>query len=211
MTDLTLVVGDRNLSSWSLRPWLALKMAGADFKEILIRLRQPATKTDIARYSPSGRVPVLIHGGCHIWESLAICEYVAELFPGTPLWPEDRRLRAVARSVAMEMHAGFPELRKHMPMDVARRRSDAGRTPEVMADIQRITTLWADCRGQYGEGGPFLFGAFTIADAMYAPVATRFMTYAVTLDREAETYVRALISLPPMQSWYAAAAAEVAA
>ncbi|KAF0119053.1 MAG: hypothetical protein FD149_252 [Rhodospirillaceae bacterium] len=208
MTNLTLVIGDRNLSSWSLRPWLTLKMADAIFKEIHVRLYTPDTKTEIAQYSPSGKVPVLIHGPLHIWESLAICEYVAELFPEARLWPMDPAARALARATATEMHGGFTELRKHMPMDVTNRRPGEGRTPEVANDIQRITTLWTECRRQFGTRGPFLFGAFSIADAMYAPVATRFVTYDVMLDEECARYVRTLLALPPMQAWIAAAEQE---
>ena len=208
MTALTLVVGDRNLSSWSLRSWLTLKMAGAVFKEIPVRLRQPDTKTEIAKYSPTGKVPVLIHGSLRIWESLAICEYVAEMFPEAHLWPADAATRALARATATEMHGGFTDLRKAMPMDVGARRPGEGLTPEVADDIRRITTLWSECRERFGAHGPFLFGDFSIADAMYAPVATRFVTYDVTLDDDCARYVRTLLALPPMQAWIAAAAQE---
>lgn len=145
-----------------------------------------------------------------MWESLAICEYVAELFPTAGLWPEDRHARAAASSIAAEMHAGFSDLRKHMPMDIARRYLDARWTANVAADIRRVTTLWTECRARYGAEGPFLFGTFTIADAMYAPVATRFITYTVALEEEAQAYVQTLLALSPLQSWMASATTEVA-
>lgn len=205
--ELTLVIGDRNFSSWSLRSWLTLKMAGATFREVLIPLRKPYTKAAIAEYSPSGKVPVLIHDRVHVWDSLAICEYIAEMFPAAYLWPKEWRTRAVARSVAAEMHADFSDLRRHMPMDIAHRYNLCAKTlPEgVRADIQRIMTVWATCRQQYGHDGPFLFGPFTIADAMYAPVVTRFVTYAIALDDELQAYTQALLALPFLQSWIIAA------
>ncbi|MEO5373264.1 MAG: glutathione S-transferase family protein [Alphaproteobacteria bacterium] len=211
MDDLTLVIGDRNISSWSLRPWLALKMAGATFAEETVRLRRPETKTEIAARSPSGRVPLLRHGALAVWESLAICEYVNELFPAAHLWPEARDARAVARAVANEMHAGFAPLRQNMPMDILGRKPGEGMTPEVADNIRRITGLWADCRGRFGRRGPFLFGGFTIADAMYAPVVTRFVTYGVALDPTAAAYVASITGLAPMKEWAAAAAAAAAA
>lgn len=211
MSELTLVIGDKNWSSWSLRPWLALKMAGATFREEKIRLRQPDTKANILAHSPSGKVPLLKDGDLLIWESLAICEYVADLFPAARLWPQDQTARAVARAVASEMHASFVELRKNMPMDMANAYPGQGLTPEVAADIARIEAIWADCRARFGkpsQQGPFLFGAFSVADAMFAPVASRFSTYAPPLSAEARAYMDAIWSLNPMQEWRKDALAE---
>jgi glutathione S-transferase len=195
----TLVVGTKRFSSWSLRPWLLLKMAGAAFDEVEIALRQPDTKQRILDWSPSGKVPLLVHGSLRIWDSLAICEYLAELFPG--LWPEDRTVRAQARSVAAEMHSGFMPLRQNCPMDIGAVTPMAEPLPEVAADIARIQALWADCRSRFGQGGPFLFGRFSVADAMYAPVVTRFRTYAIPLDAGSEAYCRAVEALPAMREW----------
>ncbi|MCA1992801.1 MAG: glutathione S-transferase family protein, partial [Coleofasciculus sp. S288] len=173
MTQLTLVIGNKNYSSWSLRPWLAIKQAGLNFTEVRIPLDMPTTHEEIRRYSPSGRVPVLLDGKLTVWESLAICEYVAERFAPT-LWPEDAAVRAVARSVSAEMHAGFVKLRENMPMDCRARYPGLGMNPGVQADIDRITTIWRECRNNFGTGGDFLFGQFAIADAMFAPVVSRF-------------------------------------
>ena len=174
MNDLTLVIGNKNYSSWSLRPWLALRHAGIPFTERLLLLFDENWKEAIAAVSPSGRVPVIQHGERTIWETLAILEYAHELYPEVGLWPEDRNARAVARAVANEMHAGFSALRTHMPMNL--RRLDLkgkGRGPGVADDIARICGIWRECRSRYGAGGDFLFGAFGAADAMYAPVVTR--------------------------------------
>lgn len=205
MTDLMLVIGNKAYSSWSLRPWLALMHTGQPFEEVVIPLRQPETKADILRHSPAGKVPVLRHGDLVIWDSLAIGEYLAETFPAAGLWPADPAVRAVARSISAEMHAGFAEVRRHMSMDLKRRRPGVGRTPEVEAEIARITQIWRDARGRFGGDGPFLFGAFSIADAMYAPVCTRFVTYAVSLDPVSQAYVDSVLALPAMQAWTAAA------
>ncbi|MDA8230854.1 MAG: glutathione S-transferase family protein [Magnetospirillum sp.] len=204
---LTLVIGTRRLSSWSLRPWLALRMAGAAFKEIEIALRQPDTKARILEFSPSGKVPLLIHGDVKVWDSLAICEYAHELFPGAGLWPDDAKARAVARAVAAEMHSGFPNLRSVCAMDVCATTPLGEVPPEVAAETGRIRAVWADCRQRFGakatgkNAGPFLFGRFTIADAMYAPVVTRFTTYALPQDATSQAYCDAIWGLPPMRSW----------
>jgi len=206
MADFTLYIGNRNYSSWSLRGWLMVKASGITFEEILIRLRQPNTKAEVLRHSPSGRVPALVHGEASVWESLAIGEYLAELFPDANLWPGDRAARAVARSVSTEMHAGFTALRTHFPMNVRSSFANRASTPDVQADIDRITAIWHDCRSRFGQDGPFLFGAaFSNADAMYAPVVSRFRTYKVDLDAEAQAYCDAVWSWPPMQEWAAAA------
>jgi len=176
MSPLTLVIGNKNYSSWSLRPWLAMKQAGLDFAEIRIPLDTPETHARILQYSSAGRVPVLIHNDLTIWDSLAIGEYLAEQFPGRWL-PEERRARAIARSVSAEMHSGFSDLRQHMPMDCRARLPGQGRASGVQSDIARITEIWNTCRQQFGAKGDFLFGQFTFADAMYAPVVSRFITY----------------------------------
>ena len=205
-----LVIGSKRFSSWSLRAWIALKQAGIAFDEVVIALRRPETARQVAEYSPSGKVPYLRDGEVAVWDSLAICEYVAEMLPGAYLWPEDRDARALARSVAAEMHAGFPDLRQHLSMDVARTYPTPDLPEGARKDIARIQALWADCRDRFGTAGegPFLFGAFTLADAMYAPVATRFRTYGIKLDPVSETYVAAIMALPDMEEWIAAARLE---
>jgi glutathione S-transferase len=206
MADFTLYIGNKNYSSWSLRGWLMAKAAGITFEEVLIRLRQPNTKAEVLRHSPSGRVPALVHGEISIWESLAIGEYLAELFPDAQLWPESRAARAVARSVSTEMHAGFSALRTHFPMNMRSSFPNRASTPEVQADVDRITSIWHDCRTRFGKDGPFLFGGtFGNADAMYAPVVSRFRTYKVELDAGAQAYCDAVWSWPPMQEWATAA------
>lgn len=202
-----LVIGDKNLSSWSLRPWLALRVAGLPFAELSIRLGQPESKAGILRYSPSGKVPCLIEGDLLIWDSLAICEYAAELAP--ELWPADAAARAEARAVSAEMHSGFTALRQNMPMNVCAEKPGVGRTPETEADIERIVALWESCRARHRAAGPFLFGTFSIADAMYAPVVWRFNTYAVAVPAAARAWMDAMKALPAMQEWRAAAAVEV--
>ncbi|NYZ17250.1 glutathione S-transferase family protein [Azospirillum sp. RWY-5-1] len=208
MSDLTLILGSKAYSSWSLRPWLALKQTGLPFAELVIPLRQPDTRARILEHSPAGKVPVLRHGDLTVWDSLAICEYVAELAPEAALWPADPAARAIARAVSAEMHAGFQALRSSMPMDLKRRAPGEGMTDATATDIARITALWADCRARFGEGGPFLFGRFSIADAMYAPVVTRFDTYAVALDSTARAYADAVLALPAMRDWTDAGRAE---
>lgn len=185
-----------------------MKQVGLDFAEIRIPLDLPETRQQISRYSPSGRVPVLIHDDLTVWDSLAICEYLAETFPNYRWLPEDRVARAIARSVSAEMHAGFPQLRQHMPMDCRSRLPGQGMAPGVQEDINRITTIWRDCRQKFGAEGNFLFGGFTIADAMFAPVTCRFVTYGVKLDSVSVAYVEAVQALPAMQEWLAIASAE---
>jgi glutathione S-transferase len=206
MADFTLYIGNKNYSSWSLRGWLMAKAAEITFEEVLIRLRQPNTKAEVLRRSPSGRVPALVHGEVSIWESLAIGEYLAELYPDAGLWPKDRGARAVARSVSTEMHAGFSALRTHFPMNVRSSFANRASTPEVQADVDRITAIWHDCRSRFGGDGPYLFGSiFGNADAMYAPVVSRFRTYKVALEPSAQAYCDAVWSWPPMQEWAAGA------
>lgn len=208
MADLTLTIGNKNYSSWSLRPWLAAKMGGIAFDEVLIRLYVPGSKEEILSHSAAGKVPVLHHGAVTVWESLAICEYLAEAFPGAGLWPEDRAARAAARAVATEMHGGFLALRRHLPMNIGRAPSVREIPGEVQADIDRVTAIWRDCRARYGRDGDFLFGPFTIADAMYAPVVSRFRSYCVGLGAVEDAYCATIMGSPPMQEWIAAATAE---
>ena len=203
-----LYIANKNYSSWSLRPWLLLKQAGIPFREVFVPVRTPGSRSLILKHSPAGRVPVLHDGNISVWESLAICEYLAEKFPDRKFWPVDPAARAVARSVASEMHAGFAALRTHMPMNTRKSMPGRGRNPEVLADIDRITALWKDCRQRHGRSGDFLFGHFTIADAMYAPVATRFQTYEVELDPVSAAYRDTILAMPAMRQWYAEAAAE---
>jgi glutathione S-transferase len=208
MSELTLVVGSKNYSSWSLRPYLALAHTGQPFREVVIALDEPDTAAKIAQYSPSGRVPALRHGELSIWDSLSICEYLAETFPQAKLWPEDKHARAIARSVVAEMHSSFSNLRQNMTMDIRSRKPGKGRAPGVAEDIARIQELWNDCRSRFGQGGPFLFGHFTIADAFYAPVVTRFVTYEVELDAVGQAYREAVLNLPAMKTWTEAALKE---
>ncbi len=208
MSDLTLIVGNKNYSSWSLRAWLALKYTGAPFQEIRLPLGTPEFRATLARYSPAGKVPALVHGAVRVWDSLAICEYLAEAFPAAKLWPADTGARALARAICAEMHAGFPALRQNMPMNLRRAIPGRALAADTGADIARVSAIWNDCRRRYGAAGPLLFGRFTIADAMYAPVALRFVTYRVPLDPVAQAYVDAVCALPATQEWIAAARAE---
>jgi glutathione S-transferase len=203
----TLVIGNKAYSSWSLRPWLLMKHAGIPFEEVKLSLYQPDAKQALLSHSGAGKVPVLRDGGETIWDSLAIAEYLAEKHPEKKLWPADAAARAQARSVSAEMHSGFANLRSQMPMNV-RRRIPRTPSPEVAADVARIQSIWSDCRSRFGAGGPFLFGAFSIADAMYAPVASRFHTYGVELAAPARAYAQALLALPAFQAWVADANAE---
>jgi glutathione S-transferase len=208
MTSLTLVIGNKNYSSWSLRPWLAMKYFGIEFEEIRIFLTQADSDLKIRQYSPSGKVPVLLHDSLVIWESLAICEYLAEEFPTWHWWPPEKKARAIARSISSQMHAGFEMLRLHMPMNCCARLPGFGRNPGVQEDIDRITRIWKECRQQFGADGDFLCGDFSIADAMFAPVVLRFVTYAVPLDATCRTYADTILALPALQSWLNDAASE---
>lgn len=211
-----LVIGNKNTSSWSLRPWLAMRHAGLPFSEVNINLRDADAKAQILAKSPSGKVPALLAGDRVVWDSLAILEFLAEAHPGADLWPRSRDARAQARCVAAEMHSGFQPLRQQCPMDFLARTPKTDLSEEVAADVRRIVALWGDCRRQFGAGGPFLFGAFSAADAMYAPVASRLRTYVPDLaaygdDGTARAYVEALFALPQMTAWEQGARAETAA
>jgi glutathione S-transferase len=193
-----LVIGNKNYSSWSLRPWIALKVLGLPFEERRIALYGPGSKEAILQFSPAGKVPVLIDEGTTVWDSLAILEYLAEKHGR--LWPADAAERARARSISAEMHSGFPNLRSHMSMNVRKRYPGKGRTPEVLQEIQRVDEIWSQAKQ------PFLFGPFGAADAMYAPVVLRFRTYGVTVSNRA--YYDSMLALPAMQEWIAAAGRE---
>lgn len=206
--DMTLIIANKNYSSWSLRPWLALKQHGAPFEEVRIALDRPDTRARILRHSPGGKVPALHHGDLTVWDSLAILEYLAERNPGAGLWPKDAEARAVARSVSAEMHAGFMPLRQALPMNCRRREKLAITDEAVIADIARIDALWTDCRRRFGAGGPFLFGRFSNADAMYAPVVSRLASYEVEVSETAQAYMRTVLDMPEMRAWYADAEAE---
>ncbi|CUW37392.1 putative Glutathione S-transferase [Magnetospirillum sp. XM-1] len=199
--SLTLVVGTKRWSSWSLRAWMALAATGAPFRQVHIELRQPDTKETILKWSPSGKIPMLDDGGVKVWDSLAICEYLAERFPEAKLWPEDREARAHARSISAEMHAGFVPLRSACPMDVVEDHPMAEIPDDVKADVARIDAIWSECRTRFGQGGPFLFGAFTNADAMYAPVVTRIRTYSLPVGPVTSAYCDAVMAHPAMQAW----------
>lgn len=208
MSELTLVIGSKNYSSWSLRPWIIMKQFGLHFQEICIPLYQPDTTEKIRQYSPSGRVPVLIHDDLIVWETLAICEYLSEIFPDDHWWPKDKSARAIARSISAEMHSGFQNLRQNMPMNCCAKLPGQGLTLAVQQDIDRITQIWQECRQQFNQEGDFLFGQFTIADAFFAPVVTRFLTYEVQLDTISRDYMQAIMALPAMQAWFEAAKKE---
>ncbi|MDX1575692.1 MAG: glutathione S-transferase family protein [Kiloniellales bacterium] len=211
MADFKIVLGNKNYSSWSLRGWLALKRCGVAFDEEVIPLYQDDWRARLLAVSPAGKVPVLLHGERTVWDSLAIVEYLAELFPEAGLWPDETGARALARAVSAEMHAGFAALRDDMPMNF-RGDVDAPRAPRggaaVEADIARVVELWRDCRARFGAGGPFLFGAFSAADAFYAPVAARFAAYHVDLPAPAADYRDTVLAWPDVEEWRQATIAE---
>jgi glutathione S-transferase len=207
-SGFTLVVGNKNYSSWSLRGFLVARAAGVFFDETLVRLSEPGSKRELLAHSPAGKVPVLKHGERVVWDSLAIVEYLAEIRPDAGLWPADSAARAHARSIAAEMHAGFQALRGHMPMNLRKSLPGRGRGRDVADDIERVRAIWRDCRTRFGADGPFLFGRFSAADAMYTPVATRFRTYAVELDENSQAYVDAVLARPDFLEWHAAALEE---
>jgi glutathione S-transferase len=208
-SNLTLVIGDKNYSSWSMRPWLALAAFDIPFNEITITLDQPDTVTRIARYSAAGKVPVLLGDNVAVWDSLAICEFAAEQFPDRHLWPQDAAARAVARSICAEMHAGFYGLRSAMPMDIAGRYPGQGHTPQAQADIGRICEIWENCLAEFGHHR-YLFGDFSIADAFFAPIVMRFRSYSVSLAPALQAYVERIIAHPAVARWIAAAEDETA-
>ena len=210
----TLVIGDKNLSSWSLRPWLALKQCGIPFAEERIRLRQPGSRAAILRHSPSGKVPALKTQWGVVWDSLAILEFLAERHPECGLWPDEMEARGAARSISAEMHSGFATLRNDMSMDLFARLPTPPIEGMLESDLRRIVAIWRDIRARFGKRGPFLFGGFSNADAMYVPVATRFRTYGVDLGRYGDdgtgaAYAATLLALPAMAEWTEGADAEI--
>ena len=204
---LTLVIGNKAYSSWSLRPWLLLKHGGVAFDEVRISLYRGDSAAPLARWSPTGKVPVLIDDGLAIADSLAIAEYAAERFPDRCGWPTATAARAIARAASAEMHSSFAALRNEMPFNCRSRRR-VTLSPAAAQDVQRVQELWADCQARFAAGGPWLFGAFGPADAMFAPVALRFITYGVALTPPAQAYVDAIAALPAIQEWIAAARTE---
>jgi glutathione S-transferase len=207
---LKLIIGNKNYSSWSMRPWIAMKVAKIPFEETLVSLDAPDFKDVVGPVSGTGKVPALIDGEVRVWESLAILEYLAEKFPNARLWPADSAARALARAISNEMHAGFLPLRRHMPMNMWRPVIKRDLTPEAAVNVKRIETLWSECRARYGmrADGPFLFGAFGAADAMYAPVVARLNTYGVDVGAATKSYMDAVMALPAWGEWYSAALQE---
>lgn len=204
----TLVIANKLYSSWSMRPWLLLAELGIAFEEVLVPLHRAETRAEIERYSPAGKVPVLIDRGITVWDSLAIIEYAAERWPDAGVWPSDPAARALARSISAEMHSGFSPLRRACPMNLAKSFAPRDRGDEVAANVARIEDIWADARRLHGRDGPFLFGAFGAADAMYAPVVTRLDTYGIAVGVEARAYMDAVLALPSFTSWRDAALRE---
>ena len=204
-----LVIGNKNYSSWSMRPWIALRATNIAFEEVFIPLYTGAAdKEKILSFSRSGKVPVLVDGDVTVWDSLAIIEYVAERFPEARLWPQDRASRAHARSVSAEMHSGFAALRNECGMNLHRPVKPVALSDDARANIARVQQIWTECRQRYGKAGPFLFGAFSGADAMYAPVVHRFRTYAIEVVPEAKAYMETMMALPAFQEWTRAGLAE---
>ncbi|MDE2234524.1 MAG: glutathione S-transferase family protein [Gammaproteobacteria bacterium] len=210
MDKFIFITGNKAYSSWSLRGWLGLRAAGVDFEELMVPLYVPGYKTILLEHSPSGKVPVLKHGKRVIWDSLAICEYLAEMFPKAGLWPEDRSARALARSVSAEMHSGFSAIRSAMPFNCRAKGRRAQGSQALEDEIGRVQQLWLQCHEHHGRQGPWLFGHFTVADCMYVPVALRFVTYGVPLETHAQAYVETVLQHAPVQEWMANAEHEKA-
>ncbi len=205
---LRLIVGNKNYSSWSMRPWIAMRAAGIAFEETVISLNDPDFKSVVGAHSGTGKVPVLIDGDIRVWESLAIMEYLAERHPEAGLWPRDPAARNHARVISAEMHAGFVPLRRACPMNMLRPVIRRELADDAKANVRRIEAIWSACRERYGRGGPFLFGSFGAADAMYAPVVSRLQTYGIEVGTDTRSYMDAVIGLPAWQEWYAAALLE---
>jgi glutathione S-transferase len=207
---LKLVIGNKNYSSWSMRPWLALRANEIPFEEVFVPLYtdDKADKDRILSFSRAGKVPALIDGDVTVWDSLSIIEYLAEKYPQVRLWPEDRARRAHARSISAEMHSGFMPLRNECSMNIHRKVHVKALSADAKANVARVQDIWSECRRQYGQGGPYLFGAFTGADAMFAPVVHRFRIYGVNVEGAAADYMKAMQAHPSFQQWNAAALAE---
>ncbi len=198
---MQLVIGNKNYSSWSMRPWVLAREAGIAFEEVQLKFDDAAKPAGVERYSVAGKVPVLVVDGAPVWDSLAICETLAERYPQKQLWPADPAARQVARSICAEMHSGFQALRGGMPMNIRSRHPGKGMTPDSRHDIDRVVAIWSSCRERFGKNGSLLFGRFSIADAYYAPVVTRFLTYAVALPSAAQTYCDAVLALRGVREW----------
>ena len=207
---MKLIIGNKVYSSWSLRPWIVMKAFGIPFDETVVQLRETDTRDLILKHSPSGKVPALIDDGITVWDSLAIMEYLADKFPNHAIWPKDRLARAHARCVSAEMHSGFVALRNACSMNVTRRFKTKDRGAEVAADVARITEIWREARAKFGAATskPFLYGDFTAADGMYAPVVTRLHTYGIAVDPVSQAYVDAVLAYPAYTAWLAGAKAE---
>jgi glutathione S-transferase len=208
VSKLKLVIGNKNYSSWSMRPWVLLRQAQIPFEEVQLEFDGEVRVIGIEKYSRARKVPVLLLDGEAVWDSLAIAETVAELFPEKQLWPADARARRVARSACAEMHSGFQGLRERMPMNIKGHHPGKGLTPESQRDIDRIVALWSECRETFGSGGSLLFGRFSVADAFFAPVVMRFRTYGVEVPRLAKDYCAAVEALPAVREWIEAARKE---
>ena len=205
MERITFVTGNKAYSSWSMRPWLALKHTGAVFEEIVLPLYVPGYKETLLQHSPAGKVPILKVNGLTVWDSLAICEFLAERFPKLGLWPDDSATRAEARAVSAEMHSGFPVIRHDLPFNCRAIGRHVLETAELRAEVKRVLNIWIGCRKRHCKAGSWLFGRFSIADCMYIPVALRFVTYGVSLEGTAGDYVRSVLQHPPVQEWINAA------
>ena len=208
MPALTLVIGNQNYSSWSMRPWVLMRQLAIEFEEVKLKFNSVQWEESIARWSPSGLVPVLWRDGVAVWDTLAILETLAEWYPDRGVWPADAAARAFARSACAEMHAGFRDLRSSMPMNIRSSHPGKGKTAATRANIERIERIWAQARERHGGGGPFLCGAFGAVDAMYAPVVMRFATYAVALSPESARYCEAMRAAPGVRAWVQAALQE---
>jgi glutathione S-transferase len=198
---MKLIIGNKNYSSWSLRPWLLLKHNDINFDEIMIPLYQDNTKAELLKYSPAGKVPTLIHQGQSIWDSLAICEFIAELYPDAKAWPINPQDRALARSISHEMHSGFMTIRNSLPMNCRKSMIFNVDSTQLQQEIDRIAEIWQSCRNNYSSVGPFLFGEFSIADAMYAPIVLRFQSYGIKVGTIQSEYMQTILSLPAIKDW----------
>jgi len=198
---MKLIVSNKAVSPWPFRSWLVMKSFEIPFEEVFLDLSLPQRKERLSAVSPTGKVPILVDGGILVWESLSIIEYVAEKFTSLPIWPQDRGARAHARSIANEMNAGFSALRQHCPMNMLRVPEPVELGGEVQADIDRIVEIWEETRVRFGAGGPFLYGAFSAADAMFAPVVSRFHSYGIPVPREARNYMQTMMAMPAWGEW----------
>lgn len=203
-----LIIGNKNYSSWSLRPWILMKEMGISFEEVRIPLFQAGYKSEILKHSPSGKVPALCNGSVTVWDSLAICEYVAELYPEKNCWPHDVAVRAMSRSVSHEMHSGFFEIRNSLPMNCRKQAEINKISLELQSEIDRVCEIWRSCRHLFSKEGNFLFGEFSIADAMYAPIVLRFNSYGINVDDISRAYMETMMSLSSIQEWVAEAVNE---